>query len=278
MTPPRATPYSRVYWSVRDDDRLAAIYGDDHHLATWLRLLLAADMAWPAPADVPRAVNRASLEALKQAGVIVVQPNGLFRFHGLDAERERRSAPGRAGASARWMAPQSDRNAIALPPQSGTNASKAKQSKDETSTAREGLPNLSPEVAAAWEEATGRTVLASGNFAVEYLDDACRRHPPSSVVSAITIARRGFARIPATQPLIVGVRAILDPFPDTKAIAAVERVADQEDASRRRVEATLRANHGLGGHDKSHPRCPLCRERSIVENSPGNPLTVSTLA
>lgn len=83
-------PYSRVYWTVRGDDRLKTIYADDHHWATWNRLLLAADMAWPAPADLPANARRASLRALVDAGVIELLPGGLFRFHGLDAERGRR--------------------------------------------------------------------------------------------------------------------------------------------------------------------------------------------
>lgn len=83
-------PYSRVYWTVRDDPRLVDIYADDHHWATWNRLLLAADMAWPAPADMPASVRRASLRALEAAGVLELLPGGLFRFHGLEAERGRR--------------------------------------------------------------------------------------------------------------------------------------------------------------------------------------------
>lgn len=83
-------PYSRVYWSVRNDARLATIYCDDHHWAAWNRLLLAADMSWPAPADLPANVRKASLATLVEAGVIERLAGGLFVFHGLDAERGRR--------------------------------------------------------------------------------------------------------------------------------------------------------------------------------------------
>jgi len=83
-------PYSRVYWTVRSDPRLEDIYADDHHWAAWNRLLLAADMAWPAPADLPGSARKASVTALFAAGVIELLPGGLFRFHGLDTERGRR--------------------------------------------------------------------------------------------------------------------------------------------------------------------------------------------
>ncbi len=83
-------PYSRVYWSIRDDAKFAAILGDDHHLAAWLRLLIAADMAYPASADLPATARRSSVKALVDAGLVDLVPGGMFRIHGLDAERERR--------------------------------------------------------------------------------------------------------------------------------------------------------------------------------------------
>ncbi len=104
-------PYSRVYWRIVDDDRFAAIYGNDHHLSAWLRLLLIADQAWPASANLPASVRPLSLAALSDCGLIEVRPGGLYRVHGLDAERERRSSVGIPGASARW----SDGNANASP-------------------------------------------------------------------------------------------------------------------------------------------------------------------
>lgn len=105
-------PYSRVYWTVRNDPRLEGIYSDDHHWAAWNRLLLAADMAWPAPADLPANIRRASLRALEAAGVIEVMPGGLFCFHGLDTERGRRREAAAASAAHRMhtgRAPNADR-------------------------------------------------------------------------------------------------------------------------------------------------------------------------
>jgi hypothetical protein len=95
-------PYSRVYWTVRSDERLDGIYADDRHLATWLRLLIAADMAWPAPADLPSGAKPASIRALVAAGVIELLPGSLFSFHGLDAERGRRRDAAASSAGNRW--------------------------------------------------------------------------------------------------------------------------------------------------------------------------------
>jgi hypothetical protein len=121
-------PYSRVYWTVRDDERLADIYPDDRHLATWLRLLIAADAMWPAPADLPGSVRRASVKALEAAGVIELLPGGLFRFHGLDAERGRRRDAAASSSRNRWG---SERSADGMRSDTRRNASRDETSLDE---------------------------------------------------------------------------------------------------------------------------------------------------
>ncbi len=95
--------YSRVYWSVIDDPKFAHVYDDDRALATWLRLLLVADQAWPASAHLPGTTRRQAVSLLVSAGLIDIQPGGRYRIHGLDAERTRRkdaatrNDPGRGG-------------------------------------------------------------------------------------------------------------------------------------------------------------------------------------
>jgi len=84
-------PYSRVYWSIIDDPKFATIYDNDHHLAAWLRMLLVNDQSHPASGQIPAGVQRASLRALAEAGLVDVTGR-RFRVHGLDAERERRRA------------------------------------------------------------------------------------------------------------------------------------------------------------------------------------------
>jgi hypothetical protein len=126
-------PYSRVYWTVRNDLRLTGIYSDDHHWATWNRLLLAADMAWPAPADLPANARRASLRALEAAGVIELLPGGLFCFHGLDTERGRRSSAATASAKARWTQSERAPDALRTHPKRIPNGMLDETRRDETS-------------------------------------------------------------------------------------------------------------------------------------------------
>lgn len=136
-------PYSRVYWTIRSDPRLEAIYPDNCHLATWLRLLIAADMAWPAPADIPASVNRKSLQALEAAGVIEVR-GSLFVFHGLDTERGARRAAAQASIAHRW---NTERSTDVVRPNTGRITSRdetrrAEQSRDDARAPEKDRPDI----------------------------------------------------------------------------------------------------------------------------------------
>lgn len=121
-------PYSRVYWSIRKDPKFRDIYGDDHHLAAWLRLLIAADATWPAPADVPALARKASVKALADCGLIDLQHNGMFTIHGLDAERGRRREAASRGASGTQVVPKWEADG-------SSRAGEAELRRDETSRA-----------------------------------------------------------------------------------------------------------------------------------------------
>lgn len=95
-------PYSRVYWRAIDDDKFIGIWDDDAALSAWLRLLLAADMAYPATASLYHGVKKGALDRLCKAGLVDIQPGHRYRIHGLDAERSKRSKQGSLGAAARW--------------------------------------------------------------------------------------------------------------------------------------------------------------------------------
>lgn len=90
-------PYSRVYWQIIDDPKFEFVYDSDAHLATWLRLLLVADQAWPASAPIPATCRKASIRVLVDAGLVDLTNGGRYRIHGLDAERTRRRDAARSG-------------------------------------------------------------------------------------------------------------------------------------------------------------------------------------
>lgn len=105
-------PYSRVYWTVMDDEKFDGIREDVRLFGAWSLMLVVADMAWPAPAFVPPAVNRPTLARLVACGLIEDLPGKRFRVHGLAAEREKRSDSARNAAALRW---QKNRNAESMP-------------------------------------------------------------------------------------------------------------------------------------------------------------------
>jgi hypothetical protein len=94
--------YIRVYYSIITDPKFVGVFSNNDHLATWLRLLLAADAIYPAPAPIPRSAEQASLDVLVEHGIIAIVGYDHFGVVGLTAERERRSAAGKKAAGKRW--------------------------------------------------------------------------------------------------------------------------------------------------------------------------------
>lgn len=94
--------YSRVYYGILTDPKFDGVVDDPKLLGAWLILLLTADMVWPSPVFVPAGVPQACVRALSERGLIDLLPGRMYRVHGLDAERERRSEPRRRAANARW--------------------------------------------------------------------------------------------------------------------------------------------------------------------------------
>ena len=134
--------------------------------------------------------------------------------------------------------------------------------RESTPRAPEGLPHLTPELDAAWEAASGRSLLASGSFAAEYLDDAAARHPEPAVLEAIRAARETFAHVPETRALAVAVRGLLDPLPGSASGGEAARASLAERRRHERAVANTKATiHANGAHAVDpDPACPVCRE------------------
>jgi hypothetical protein len=92
----------RIYYSVVDDPKFATIYPNDLHFLTYIRLLMEADKWHPSPAPIPRKIRKPSLTELVRVGIVDLVNADHYRIHGLEAERERRSRRGQAGAAMRW--------------------------------------------------------------------------------------------------------------------------------------------------------------------------------
>lgn len=167
--------YIRIYYRVLNDPKFETIYEDDHHLATWVRLLMVADQMWPADAPVPQNTRAASMKALMAVGLVDTKPKHCYRIHGLDAERLRRSSAASKAAWERW---HKNSNAPASPPQSGSDASYTQtESKTETETKSEGESAGEPrapsekQLVFAWLKTNG--YRAPSGYMVRPFDDIC---------------------------------------------------------------------------------------------------------
>jgi hypothetical protein len=162
MTKP-VRPYCRVYWEAIDDPKFRDVWDDDGRLAWWLRLLVAADMAWPASANIPRRVKQPVLDSLVAAGLVDLENGDRYRIHGLDAERGGRARMAADAAAARWSSvvpPDDPRHpsgdADRTPSASGRHSgpdpagdaqakpSRAKPSRDESSPTPRGGVRMNP--------------------------------------------------------------------------------------------------------------------------------------
>ena len=124
-------PYSRVYWSVMDDEKFDGIRHDCRAMGAWLTLLLQADMAWPATAYIPRHIPKAALVDLANARIIELLSGHRYRIVGLDAERERRRAAASRDPNGSRTGPKRDPLADqAKPSTSKAETSLAEQSRE----------------------------------------------------------------------------------------------------------------------------------------------------
>jgi len=100
---PNEDPYSRLYWRLADE--YPDVWDDDAAMATYARLLVSADGAWPAAAAVPVGV-KSKAWALLTAGdspLVIPEPHGKrYRIRGLDKHRQGRSDAARIAAGKRW--------------------------------------------------------------------------------------------------------------------------------------------------------------------------------
>ena len=91
--------YIRVYTTLSRDH--PSVWNDPTLLGWYVRLLMRANAAWPGLSEVPRAVPDDVLDRLEAEQVIDRAGDHLYRFHGLDAERNGQRRRGQTGGIVR---------------------------------------------------------------------------------------------------------------------------------------------------------------------------------
>lgn len=251
--------YSRVYWTIVDDEKFATIYDNDAHLAAWLRLLLIADQTYPASGQLPAGVRRSSVKALTDAGLIDLA-GSRFRVHGLDAERKRRSDPARASANARWS--HSERTPSAVRADRASSNATALLDEDETRTRRdEGSaratddPFDAPELEALiWLSKHGCDIRP-GNGYHQKLIVAVEHHGINAIVGMFDRLAGAGTKDGDTKGFLFGAIDALDARGRPKlAVLEAEDRADEDEAVRqRRIEKTRRETAELRSAIEAKP-------------------------
>lgn len=246
MTKP-LDPYSRVYWRIAEDPRFASIYPDERHLGTWLRLLMLADAMYPTAAPVPATARAVSVAALVDCGLIQLIPGGLYRVHGLAAERERRSRTGTPEVPDRnptGSPAVPDRTPTGTPPEPNGNLARAgvaelsrdEQSQAETRTAR------APDPADVYWTLTGRYPT---DKVLGWVDELSSQYGVEAVTRALATAHtndRSAATLlgRTTDLLRAEARALsLDAQAATKARLLEKRAAPREVVDPAEIQAEV---------------------------------------
>lgn len=202
MTRPVPRPFSRHYWDLVDDKRFEEVFPDDHHYATWSRLLMLADQAWPASAHLPASARKASVAKLVAVELVTLFPGGRFRVTGLDAGRTARAEQAQNAAGARWSsgrnaASNADSNAASTADVMPSQSSQSKR--EETSQPASHAPDPADVV---WN-LTGRYPT---DKAIGWVDDLTSAYGPEAVIRALAIAhqqdRNGSTLFGRTQDLL----------------------------------------------------------------------------
>lgn len=128
-----ARRYARFYYPEFMHD-YPDVYADDAAFAAFMRLLAAAEMAWPTTPELPRSIRPKALRTLCDRGLIKVVGH-TFLLKGFVKDRTLRAESGRKGAVVRW---ENDGNANA-----DANAMpRGREEEEEEESAKRGLRPL----------------------------------------------------------------------------------------------------------------------------------------
>ena len=132
-------PYTRIYHELADE--YPDLF-DSPDLACYVRLLLAADQAWPSKARWAGYVEEDEMARIEATG-LVTRDGKRYTVKGMDKERKQRSSHARKAARARHDGPSEQEASNALsnlvsnaPSNAQTMPSLAKPSQDEPNRAK----------------------------------------------------------------------------------------------------------------------------------------------
>lgn len=171
-------PYSRVYWSVLEDEKFNEIRTDLRLFGAWTLMLVVADMAYPSPAFVPPTVPKRAQNALVGVGLVELLPGSLYRVCGLKRERERRALAATRGPNRVPTAPQAGPK---RDPDGRVDEDETRRDETSTDTARATDP------ADVYWTLTGRYPT---DKVLRWVDDLAASYGPEAVIRALAGAHQ----------------------------------------------------------------------------------------
>lgn len=86
--------YARIYQSIRNDPKFDTVRDDERALGAYVRLLMEAELTFPAHPLLPASLSRYARNLLIKAGLLLIS-GSHYTISGLKAEREARYGAGR---------------------------------------------------------------------------------------------------------------------------------------------------------------------------------------
>lgn len=247
-------PYSRIYHSVKDDERFAHVYPCDECWSLWSRLLIEADAAYPSPAPIPRSARKRPLAQLVKDGLVELLPHDLYRIHGMKAERDQRSESGRSGgiASGRSRAPKAIVERTPQQPLNGQpernereETRRDEKNKTETSSARlEVVDGLGTEDAEwpvmVWLANQKAFIEPNGGRLHQRVSRLVDKHGAQKVIRTMAELGEG---LEANQ-YVLGADNALNPIPSARRLSPAEQKAQEIADARAAAQRKMAVNAG----------------------------------
>ena len=210
--------YSRIYHELSDE--FPDMY-DSGDLAGYVRLLVAADQAWPSKARWAGYVRDTEMARLVKTGLVIAIGEHRYTIKGLDKERQKRSDKASKAAAARnarrTASSISTSIASSTSSSSATSAGHVLPSRDETSrdeTSR-------ADAAAAFYDLQGGQASAK---ALKWVDEMAQEHGDDAVIEAMSMhTAEGRVDLGATKSALA-----LAALQRSKASEAKRKAADAE--------------------------------------------------
>lgn len=238
-------PFVRIYYVDLQRDYHAVLY-DPTALATYTRLLIIADQAWPAKPVLPKAVRQADLKMLAVGDLVTVGEHDTYTIKGYHKDRAARAKVARDAVGKRKDRRTTKVRTSVVPTynERTTNTNTSTNTSTESANAlsydgeRMGTPSLDEQAIRVLVARTGEPWSRAGDKQLGEYDRLIGAHGLPAVEVAFDRISAG-KRMTARQLVWAAVK-LLEPIPSGKDTRAADAAEAAEKRSRR-IDAEMQA-------------------------------------